>query len=158
MTMEIKSDAFEHNGPIPRMFTCEGDDISPPLSWIGVPEKTKSLVLIVDDPDAPDPAAPKMTWVHWVVYNLPPDLDGLPMAVNLEEFPAGTLHGVNDWRRVGYGGPCPPTGSHRYFYKLFALDETLDDLGKPSKTELLQAMEGHVIDSAELIGTYKKSR
>jgi Raf kinase inhibitor-like YbhB/YbcL family protein len=156
--MVLYSDAFEHNGSIPRAFTCEGDDISPPLSWDGVPENARSLVLIVDDPDAPDPDAPKMTWVHWVIYNLPPDTANLPEAVNLDQYAPATLQGVNDWRRTGYGGPCPPIGTHRYFHKLYALDVKLQDLNKPTKSDLLQAMDGHILDQAELIGTYQKTR
>jgi Raf kinase inhibitor-like YbhB/YbcL family protein len=158
MAMVLKSDAFQHNGAIPRTYTCEGDDISPPLSWDGVPNNARSLVLIIDDPDAPDPDAPKMTWVHWVIYNLSPDTDNLPEAVNLDEYTPVTLQGVNDWRRTGYGGPCPPIGRHRYVHKLYALDVMLQDLNKPTKSDLLQAMEGHILDQAELIGTYEKTR
>lgn len=158
MAMALKSDAFQHNGQIPRTYTCEGDDISPPLSWDGVPDNARSLVLIMDDPDAPDPDAPKMTWVHWVIYNVPPGTANLPEAVNVDEYAPATLHGVNDWRRTGYGGPCPPIGRHRYVHKLYALDIMLPDLNKPTKRDLLQAMEGHILDQAELIGTYEKSR
>ena len=156
MALALASSAFEHNGPIPRTYTCQGSDISVPLSWNGLPPRTKSLALVVDDPDAPDPAAPKMTWVHWVLYNIPPDATGLPQGVKPADLPRGTFEGINDWKRTGYGGPCPPIGTHRYFHKLYALDVVLPDLGKPSKAQLEQAMKGHVLAQSELIGTYKK--
>lgn len=154
MTMHLTSSAFAHQGEIPARYTCDGDDISPPLAWSGVPAGAKSLALIVDDPDAPDPRAPKMTWVHWVLYNLPPGDGGLSEGVRA--LPAGTLEGLNDWRRPGYGGPCPPVGRHRYFHKLYALDTVLPDLHRPSKAQLEQAMHGHVLAQAELVGTYQK--
>ncbi|RMG30761.1 MAG: YbhB/YbcL family Raf kinase inhibitor-like protein [Gammaproteobacteria bacterium] len=154
--MEIRSPAFEHMGAIPMVYTCEGRDISPPLEFRGVPEEASSLVLIVDDPDAPDPQAPKMTWVHWVLYNLPPDTEGLPEGVGV--LPDGTLEGINDWGRTGYGGPCPPIGRHRYFFKLYALDCQLPDLEEPNRQMLESAMQGHVIATAELVGTYEKQR
>lgn len=156
MIFTIQSEAFPHEGEIPRKYTCDGQDLSPPLTWSGVPAGTKSLVLIVDDPDAPDPAAPKMTWVHWVLYNLPPDSTGLPEAVL--HLPPGTKEGINDWKRTGYGGPCPPIGRHRYFHKLYALDTVLPDLGKPNKAALEKAMQGHILGRAELIGTYRRGR
>ena len=156
MALTLTSPAFSHNGSIPREYTCEGEDVSPALSWSGVPDGTKSLALIVDDPDAPDPEAPKTVWVHWVVYNLPPSADGLPRDV--QELPAGTRQGLNDWKRPGWGGPCPPIGRHRYFHKLYALDTVLPDLGEPTKKRLLEAMEGHVLAEAELMGTYQKGR
>lgn len=152
--MQISSSAFGHNGAIPAAYTCNGGDTSPPLAWSGVPAGTKSLVLIVDDPDAPDPAAPRMTWVHWLLYNLPPESQGL--AEGIRALPPGTLEGVNDWRRTGYGGPCPPVGRHRYFHKLYALDTVLPDLGRPTKAALEKAMQGHILDHAELLGTYQK--
>jgi len=154
MTMTIGSSAFAQHGAIPGQYTCEGEDLSPPLEWSGVPAGAQSLALIVDDPDAPDPAAPKMTWVHWVLYNLPPDGAGLPEAV--KSLPPGTREGLNDWKRTGYGGPCPPIGRHRYFHKLYALDSMLPDLGKPTKAKLEAAMQGHVLAHAELVGTYRK--
>lgn len=154
MTLTLTSAAFSHQGHIPSAYTCEGQDISPPLAWSGVPLAAKSLVLIVDDPDAPDPAAPKMTWVHWVLYNIPPSASGLSKTV--KDLPAGTLEGLNDWRRTGYGGPCPPIGRHRYFFKLYALDTVLPDLGNASKTKLEAQIKGHIIAQAELIGTYQK--
>ena len=154
MEMIITSSAFAHNGKIPKHVTCEGQDVSPPLLWSGIPAGAKSLVLIVDDPDAPDPAAPRMTWVHWLLYNLPADCTGLPEAVKI--LPEGTLEGLNDWKRTGYGGPCPPIGRHRYFYKLYALDVVLPELQKPDKRRLEQAMQGHIMAEAQLLGTYQK--
>ena len=156
MSLKITSPAFEHNGTIPSRHTCDADDLSPELHWDNVPPGTRSLALIVDDPDAPDPAAPKMTWVHWVLYDIPPDATGLPERVPPEELPEGTRQGLNDWRRVGYGGPCPPVGTHRYFHKLYALDVVLGDLGTPTKRQLEAAMEGHLLGRAELVGTYKR--
>ncbi len=156
MAIQLTSDNFSHQGEIPSKHTCEGEDTSPPLSWSGAPEGTKSFVLIVDDPDAPDPEAPKMTWVHWVLYNIPPDSQGLAEAVPVQDLPPGTRQGRNDWGRTGYGGPCPPIGRHRYFHKFYALDTVLADLGTPTKKQLESAMEGHVLAVAELIGTYRK--
>jgi Raf kinase inhibitor-like YbhB/YbcL family protein len=138
------------------MYTCDGEDISPPLAWSDIPPNAQSLALIVDDPDAPDPKAPKMTWVHWVLYNLPPAEGGLPEGVPSMDLPRGTREGLNDWKRTGYGGPCPPIGRHRYFFKLYALDTVLPDLGHPTKAALEKAMKGHVIAQAELIGTYQR--
>jgi Raf kinase inhibitor-like YbhB/YbcL family protein len=155
-TMHISSSAFANHGDIPSRFTCQGDDRSPPLKWADVPAGAKSLALIVDDPDAPDPAAPKMTWVHWLLYNLPPQTTGLPEAVAAKDLPQGTLAGLNDWKRPAYGGPCPPIGRHRYFHKLYALDTLLPDLKQPSKAALEKAMQGHILAHAELVGTYQK--
>lgn len=156
MPLTITSPSFAHGGEIPALYTCEGRDISPPLAWSGVPEGTKSLALIVDDPDAPDPKAPKMTWVHWVLYHIPPTARGLPEGVQKKDLPQGTLEGLNDWKRAGYGGPCPPIGRHRYFFKLYALDALLPDLGTPTKAQIEKAMAGHVLAKAELVGTYEK--
>lgn len=156
MTMSIVSSAFIHNSEIPTLYTCDGRDISPPLSWDNVPQDAKSLVLIVDDPDAPDPKAPKMTWVHWVLYNIPPDTKRLNEALKHNELPTGALEGLNDWKRTGYGGPCPPIGTHRYFFKLYALDIALSDLHNPTKAKLKAAMKAHIIAKAELIGMYKR--
>jgi len=156
MTLVLESPDFNQLGDIPKKFTCQGDDISPALNWSGVPPQTKSLVLIVDDPDAPDPAKPKMTWVHWILYNIPPAVSGLPEAVATGNLPAGTGQGQNDWKRTGYGGPCPPIGKHRYFHKLYALDIELPDLNQPNKSKLEAAMAGHILEHAELIGTYQK--
>lgn len=152
--MTITSTAFAHQGEIPSTYTCEGPDISPPLQWSGLPAGTISLVLIVDDPDAPDPAAPRMTWVHWVLYNIPVSATGLPEGVR--NLPPGTREGLNDWNRTGWGGPCPPIGRHRYFFKLVALDTVLPDLGSATKSRVEDAMKGHVLARAELIGTYQK--
>lgn len=158
MALTISSPAFSDGGSIPAKFTCEGSDISPALAWSGVPDGSKSLVLIVDDPDAPDPAAPKRTWVHWVLYDLPPDATGLPEAVAEDALPPGTKGGLNDWKRTGYGGPCPPIGRHRYFFKLYALDTTLSGLRKPTKTDVEAAMQGYVLGKAQIIGTYQKGQ
>lgn len=154
--MKLSSPAFAHNGEIPRQFTCDGNDVSPALNWSELPAGAKSLVLIVDDPDAPDPKAPKMTWVHWVLYNLPASATGLKEGIKPAELPQGTLEGVNDWKRTGYGGPCPPIGRHRYFHKLYALDTVLPDLGKPTKTRVEQVMKGHVLAEAVLMGTFER--
>ena len=154
--MKIRSPAFAHNETIPRLYTCDDKDLSPALQWSEIPPEADSLVLIVDDPDAPDPAAPKMTWVHWLIYNLPVTSQGLAEAVPTSSLPEGTLEGKNDWDRTGYGGPCPPIGRHRYFFKLYALDVPLPDLGSPTKTQLEQAMHGHVLAEATLMGTYQR--
>lgn len=156
MSLRIESPAFTEGGEIPAEHTCEGDDTSPPLEWAGVPGGAKSLVLIVDDPDAPDPKAPQMVYVHWVLYNIPSDMTWLGAGVASKDLPAGTLEGLNDWNRKGYGGPCPPIGRHRYFHKLYALDTVLPDLGSPTKDQVLGAMKGHVIAEAVLMGTYQK--
>lgn len=155
MAFALISPAFVHEGGIPARQTCQGEDLSPALTWSDIPPGTKSLALIVDDPDAPDPAAPKMTWVHWVLYNLPVTLHGLPEGVR--DTPAGALPGVNDWKKTSYGGPCPPIGQHRYFFKLYALDGVLPDLHKPTKAELEAAMKGHVLAQATLMGTYQQT-
>src|SRR5210317_680396 len=157
MAMQIRSPAFADGGEIPTTYTCQGDDIAPPLEWDGVPENTGSLVLIVDDPDAPDPDAPRMTWVHWLLYNLPADSRGLPEGATAADLPAGVQEGLNDWKHTGYGGACPPIGRHRYFHKLYALDTLLPDLKKPTKAAVESAMKGHIIGQAELVGTYRKS-
>ena len=154
--LALKSSAFTHQGKIPAQYTCEGPDLSPPLAWSDPPPGTKSFALIVDDPDAPDPKAPKMTWVHWVLYNLPAASTRLAESAAIGGLPAGTLEGVNDWKRTGYGGPCPPVGEHRYFHKLYALDTMLPDLAHPTKGALEAAMQGHILASAELMGVYQK--
>ena len=156
LTLTLISSAFANGAGMPAIHTCDGSDVSPALSWSGLPPAAKSLALIVDDPDAPDPAAPQTTWVHWVLYNLPPGATGLKQGVSAHELPAGTREGRNDWQRTGYGGPCPPIGRHRYFFKLYALDVVLPDLGKPDKAALQQAMHGHVIDQTQLIGLYQR--
>jgi Raf kinase inhibitor-like YbhB/YbcL family protein len=151
----IESSAFTPGGEVPIAYTCDGQDRSPPLSWSGIPAGTRSLALIVDDPDVPDPKAPKRTWVHWVLYNLPPETEGL--AEGVSHLPPGTRMGLNDWKRLDYGGPCPPIGRHRYFHKLYALDTVLPELGGPTKLQLEKAMRGHVLAMAELIGTFARS-
>lgn len=152
----LTSPAFPAGAGIPILHTCEGDDVSPPLAWSDPPAGTKSLALIVDDPDAPDPAAPRMVFVHWVLYNLPPAAGALAQGVAAAALPAGARQGSNDFRRAGYGGPCPPIGRHRYFFKLFALDTVLPDLGAATRSQLDAAMQGHVLATAELVGTYQK--
>lgn len=156
--MELKSSAFDHQGEIPRKYTCDGEDHSPPLAWSDLPAGTRSLALIVDDPDAPDPKAPKRVYVHWVLYNIPPDTRTLAEAIRPAHLPTGTLEGFNDWGRTGYGGPCPPIGRHRYFHKLYALDALLPDLQRPTKAQLLAAMEGHILAETHLMGTYQRTR
>jgi Raf kinase inhibitor-like YbhB/YbcL family protein len=156
MAFELRSSAFQPGGAIPRRYTCDGDDVSPPLRWSRAPEKTQCFALIVDDPDAPDPAAPKRVYVHWVLYDVPAAVtsieeDGEPVAVK-----AGARQGQNDWGRTGYGGPCPPIGRHRYFFRLYALDAPLGQLGTPAKRDVARAMEGHVLATAELMGTYQR--
>jgi Raf kinase inhibitor-like YbhB/YbcL family protein len=157
MALTLSSTAFIDGGSIPRRYTCQGADISPPLSWAGVPRETKSLALIIEDPDAPDPAAPKLTWVHWLVYNIPPSAGGLVENHKTHGLPADSSMGRNDWKRTNYGGPCPPVGRHRYFHRLYALDCVLKDLKQPDKAQLLRAMHGHVLAEAQLVGTYNKS-
>ena len=158
MALTLTSSAFAAGAAIPSKYTCEGPGVSPPLAWLGVPAGAKSFVLIEDDPDAPDPAAPRTTWVHWLLYDLPPTARGLPEGASPGALPAGTREGSNDWKRTGYGGPCPPIGRHRYFHKLYALDVVLGDLHAPDKRTLEAAMHGHVIAHAELVGTYQKQR
>jgi len=154
--MKLTSPNFENQKLMNSEFTCDGENISPALEWSGGPEGTKSFVLIVDDPDAPDPANPKMTWVHWVLYNIPATVMSLPEGAKEKNLPKGTLQGLNDWKKTGYGGPCPPVGKHRYFHKLYALDVVLPDLTRPTKAKLEKAMEGHVLSKAELIGLYQR--
>lgn len=156
MTFSLTSDAFADGGEIPARYTCEGEDLAPALRWTGIPNGTRSLVLIVDDPDAPDPAAPKMTWVHWVLYNIPADALGLDEGVSAQGLPQGTREGLNDWKRAGYDGPCPPVGRHRYYHKLYALDTTLPEMSRPTKAEVEAAMQGHVLAQAQLMGVYQK--
>lgn len=157
MVLILTSSAFQNGGEIPATYTCEGSNISPPLVWSGVPEGAKSLVLIIDDPDAPDPDAPKMTWVHWVLYNIPVSVKSLPQGMSSKQLPTGTKEGLSSKNQTDYSGPCPPIGRHRYFHKLYALDVMLPDLETPTKDKLLKAMEGHILAKAELIGTYKKT-
>ena len=157
MTLKITSSVFQPGGSIPSRHTCEGQDVSPPLSWSGAPANTKTFALIVDDPDAPDPAKPQRVYVHWVVYNLPATATALPENAAKAALPKGAVQGKNDWGKAEYGGPCPPIGRHRYFFKLYALDAELAGLSSPTKADLERAMKGHVVDSGELIGTYQKA-
>jgi Raf kinase inhibitor-like YbhB/YbcL family protein len=153
--LSLRSDAFTPNGSIPREYTCDDADVAPQLEWSGAPAGTKSFALIVDDPDAPDPKAPKMVYVHWVLYDIPAAVTSLPKGGRT---PPGARDGRNDWKRTGYGGPCPPIGRHRYFFKLYALDAVLGDLANPTKAALLGAMDGHILAQAELMGTYERSK
>jgi Raf kinase inhibitor-like YbhB/YbcL family protein len=155
MALKITSPAFADGTEIPQKYTCEGEDVSPPLAFSGVPEGTVSLVLIVDDPDAPDPKAPKMTYVHWVLFDLPSDTTEI--IEGMVDLPNATKSGLNDWKRTGYGGPCPPIGRHRYFFKLYALDVRLEGLSAATKADVVAAMKGHVLAEAQLIGTYRKA-
>ncbi len=150
--MRLSSPAFRHNTLMPSRYTCQGFDVNPPLRISDVPPGTKSLVLIMDDPDAPDPKAPKMVWDHWVVWNIDPSTEEIPE----DSVPPGAMQGRNSWGRNDYGGPCPPIGTHRYFFKLYALDSTLDLPSTATKADVEQAMEGHILDEANLIGTYRK--
>src|SRR5262249_17388467 len=143
LTLSLISSAFSNNGDIPQKYTCQGEDTAPPLSWSGVPKNAKALVLIVEDPDAPDPKAPKMTWDHWVLYNIPATAEGLPEGG--KDLPKGTQSGFNSWHKKPYGGPCPPIGKHRYFFKLYALDETIHFMNTPTKAQLEKTMEKHII-------------
>ncbi len=156
MSLTLTSAAFAEGGEIPRRHTCEGENVSPDLAWSGVPEGCEGLVLLIDDPDAPDPQAPRMVWDHWVLYNLPPECRGLPAGLKEESLPPGTGQGLNSWGRTGYEGPCPPVGQHRYFHILYALDTRLPDLGTPHKNQVLTAMEGHILARTELVGTYRQ--
>lgn len=156
-SLTLRSPDFEPQGSIPKALTCEGKDLSPALQWSGAPKGTKSFVLIVDDPDAPDPKAPKLTFVHWVVYNLPPDAGSLPQGT--KSLPTGARQGLSDFNNPRYRGPCPSVGRHRYFHKLYALDTVLPALGdKATKADVEKAMKGHVLAQAELVGTYEKGR
>jgi Raf kinase inhibitor-like YbhB/YbcL family protein len=157
MPLKITSLAFQPGGSIPSKYTCEGQDMSPPLAWSGAPANTKAFALIVDDPDAPDPAKPQRVYVHWVVYSLPATPASLSENASKKGLPKGAMQGKNDWGKAEYGGPCPPIGRHRYFFKLYALDTELTNLSSPTKADLERAMKGHVLESAELIGTYQKS-
>ena len=162
--MRIYSPDFAYGTEIPERYTCEGEDISPPLVFEAFPRQAKSLALIVEDPDAPDPENPQRIWTHWVVHNIPPmyELDPLEpeclkKGASGNDMPEGAVEGYNDWEKIGYGGPCPPIGRHRYFFKLYALDTTLPD--KPmTREELLAAMEGHILEKAETMGTYRKRK
>ncbi len=153
MAFTVKSSAFQAGGEIPVRYTCDGKDISPDLAWSGAPEGTKCFVVICDAP-----GAPVGTWVHWVIYNIPAQSEGLPQGVpTIKELPDGSRQGINDFKRIGYGGPCPPKGpAHRYFFKLYALDTKLNLNPGATKQELLDAMKGHVLGETHLMGKYKR--
>jgi len=157
MAFTISSTAFAPNGSIPSRYTCDGVDTSPPLEWSGTPNGTRSFALIVDDPDAPDPAKPLRVYVHWVLLNIPATTSKLAENAAKTGLPQGAVQGSNDWGKKTYGGPCPPIGRHRYFFKLYALDTVLD-LKNPNKPQLEAAMKGHILGQAELIGTYSKGK
>lgn len=154
MALTLTTPAFGTGQEIPSRYTCEGVDDSPEVRWSGAPANTKSFALIVDDPDAPDPRAPKMVWVHWVLYDLPPATTALPEKT--KKAPTGAYDGLNDWKKTGWNGPCPPIGRHRYFFKLYALDTLLGDRGHITKAQLEAAMSGHILEQAETMGTYQK--
>lgn len=159
MAFHLTSPSFEHENEIPSRHTCEGEDVSPALDWSSPPKGTMTFALIVDDPDAPDPRAPKRTWVHWVLYEIPAETRSISEGAARSALPHGTMEGENDWKQRGWRGPCPPIGRHRYFFKLYALDTSLEDLGSgASKNDLENAMMGHILGSATLIGTYAKKR
>jgi Raf kinase inhibitor-like YbhB/YbcL family protein len=152
MKMEVKSTAFQEGAMIPKLYTCDGQDISPPLSWSGVPAEAKSIALIMDDPDAP-----RGTWVHWTLFNIPPETKSL--AQNIPRTPSltnGAKHGNNSWPKLGYGGPCPPGGTHRYYFKVYALDIVLTLKTGITKAQLLKAMEGHILAEGQLMGRYTR--
>jgi Raf kinase inhibitor-like YbhB/YbcL family protein len=156
MPLKLTSTAFTPSGSIPPRYTCEGADASPPLEWSGAPDGTRTFALIVDDPDAPDPAKPQRVYVHWVLFNISSSISKLAENAAKGGLPQGAAQGSNDWGKQTYGGPCPPIGRHRYFFKLYALDAQLS-LSNPTKAQLEQAMHGHVLGTAELIGTYAKA-
>jgi Raf kinase inhibitor-like YbhB/YbcL family protein len=156
-SLQLTSPRFSDGDSIPIAFTAEGEDKAPPLRWGEVPAGTRSLALLVEDPDAPDPQHPQRTWCHWVLYNIPPGTRELPEGATSELLPRGTREGLNDWHRIGYGGPCPPIGRHRYIHRLYALDLVLPELGTPTRTQLLDAMRGHILAEANLTGTYEKT-
>ncbi len=152
--MEIKmtSAAFEPGGMIPNQYTCDGQDISPPLSWGDVPDGSASIALVCDDPDAP-----MGTWVHWVLFDMPPETRNLPENIPAAEtLEGGGTHGVNDFRKLGYGGPCPPGGTHRYYFKIYAMDKKVGLSAGSTKEQLLKAMEGHILAEGELMGKYRR--
>jgi Raf kinase inhibitor-like YbhB/YbcL family protein len=158
MALTLTSPSFKPMGPIPVKHTCDGEDVSPALAWTNAPGGTQSFVLIVDDPDAPDPAAPKRTYVHWVLYDIPSTVSALAEGVKTADLREGMRDGSNDWKRTGYGGPCPPIGRHRYFFKLYALDRRLGNMGAATKADIQQVMANHVIEMVELVGTYERPK
>lgn len=154
MAITIKSSAFEEGGMIPSHYSCDGKDVSPQLTWEGIPDGTKSIALICDDPDAP-----MGTWVHWVIFNIPADAKELPEGVPAQKkLENGSLQGTNDFRKIGYGGPCPPGGPHRYYFKLYALDAMIKLDAGATKKQLLAAMEGHILAQGQLMGKYTRKK
>lgn len=150
--IKLTSAAFKEGQPIPRQYTCDGVNVSPPLEWSGAPKAAKTIAIVVDDPDAP-----AGTWVHWVLYNLPAENIGLVENVPATEtLKAGAFQGKNDFEKIGYGGPCPPSGTHRYFFKIYAVDGELPVKAGATKAELEKAMEGHVVSQGQLMGTYQR--
>jgi Raf kinase inhibitor-like YbhB/YbcL family protein len=153
--LQLTSSAYHDGGTIPARFTCTGAGASPPLAWSNAPEGTKSFALIISDPDAPDPKAPKTTWIHWILYDIPPDVHSL--ADNATRHPPkGSRNGENGWHKTGYGAFCPPIGRHRYVHTLYALDTILPDLHHPDRAALKQAIQGHILAQATLTATYEK--
>jgi Raf kinase inhibitor-like YbhB/YbcL family protein len=152
MSVKITSNAFNEGGMIPARYTCDGQNVSPPLAWTGTPENCKSLALICDDPDAP-----VGVWVHWVLFNIPVGVTELPENISPDKIlKNGALQGKNDFRKIGYGGPCPPGGMHRYFFKIYALDTEIQLGPGSTKAEVLKAMEGHILDKGQLICKYRR--
>ncbi len=156
MGFALHSDAFVAGHPIPDLYTSDGADLTPELSWSGAPPGTRSFALVVEDPDAPDPRKPQRIWVHWVLYNLPPEVHELAKGLDSHRLPHGATEGRNDWGHVGWAGPNPPVGEHRYFFRLHALDTVLPAMGEPTRTQLDAAMKGHLLATASLMGTYQK--
>ncbi len=154
MEIQISSSAFTNDGFIPQKYTCDGENISPPLSWKNIPQDAKSIAIINDDPDAP-----MGTWVHWIIYNIPPNSNGLPENIKgLDKLPDGTMQGKNSWGKIGYGGPCPPSGVHRYFFKIYALDKVLDLKPGATKEELLKEMKGHILSEGQFYAKYSRKK
>lgn len=154
MDIQLTSSAFEEEDLIPSRYTCDGTDISPPLAWEGVPEATQSIAIISDDPDAP-----MGTWVHWVIYNIPPEKTGLSESIpNDETLADGTRQGISSFGETGYGGPCPPSGTHRYYFKIYALDRKIDVVPIMDKDTIEEAMQGHILAQGQLMGRYKRNK
>ena len=150
----LTSPVFTQGGSIPELYTCDGPGISPPMDWTAPPQGTRSLALVVTDPDAPDPRAPRMTWVHWIIFDLPPSAGALQE--DIKDLPEGAHEGLNSWKRLDYGGPCPPIGRHRYFFSLYALNTVLSFAKPPDRKTLLAAMQEHVLAETVLMGTYQR--
>jgi Raf kinase inhibitor-like YbhB/YbcL family protein len=157
-TIVLTSQSFADGEALPERFSCEGEGISPPLSWSGLPDSAKGVALIADDPDAPDPKAPQRTFVHWVLYDIPPSATELPAGATRDTVPVGTRIGTNDGGKSGWYPACPPIGRHRYFFKIYALDTQLGALAEPTKAGLEKAMQGHIVGQGMLMGTYEKKK